>query len=71
MGGKTAMATALTYPDLVERLVVVDVSPLKVHGSRESSELISALKRLDVASMKSRREADFLLKRDIEVLYIP
>ena len=29
MGGKTAMTLSLTSPHLVERLVVVDVAPIK------------------------------------------
>jgi len=27
MGGKTAMEFALAYPDMVEKLVVVDIAP--------------------------------------------
>ena len=30
MGGKTAMTIALTYPHLVEKLIVLDVAPVQV-----------------------------------------
>ncbi|CAL8075074.1 unnamed protein product [Orchesella dallaii] len=32
MGGRTVMAFALKYPDLIEKLVVVDVSPLDLYS---------------------------------------
>ena len=32
MGGKTAMQFALTYPDMVEKLVVVDIGPQQYVG---------------------------------------
>ena len=67
MGGKTAMATALSHPEVIERLVVVDVSPRRVPGEGESTDLIKAMKNLDVASLKNRREADLLLKKDVKV----
>ena len=35
MGGKIAMAVALRHPELVERLVVVDVSPVAYESARE------------------------------------
>ena len=67
MGGKTAMATALGYPDVIEGLVVVDVSPHKAPGEGESTDLIRAMKNLDLTSLSSRREADAILKNDIKV----
>ena len=67
MGGKTAMAAALHYPEVIEGLVVVDVSPHKAPGERESTDLIKAMKNLDLSSLTNRREADAVLKNDIKV----
>ena len=67
MGGKVAMVTALSYPDVVERLVVVDVSPHKAPGERESTDLIRAMKNLDIDSLRNRREADAVMKREVKV----
>ena len=67
MGGKTAMAAALRYPEVIEGLVVVDVSPHKAPGERESTDLIKAMKNLDLSSLTNRREADAVLKNDIKV----
>lgn len=67
MGGKTAMVTALNHPEVIEKLVVVDVSPQRAPGKRESTDLIGAMKNLDIMSLRNRREADLILKKDIKV----
>src|SRR5258706_5361879 len=36
MGGKVAMLLALTYPDKVEKLIVVDISPKKYSAHHQS-----------------------------------
>lgn len=62
MGGRTVMQLALRHPELVERLVVVDISP--VEGDRSSNVfegLISALRHLDLAMLGSRGEANEVL----------
>lgn len=65
MGGKIAMELALTHPDLVDRLVVVDISPT---GSGEVSEfehLLTSLRRIDLEGLASLGEADRQLARDV------
>ena len=57
MGGKTAMQLALTQPELVERLIVVDIAP--VGYIRESyPEYIDAMKRVDLERTTRRAEVD-------------
>ena len=56
MGGKTAMALALTRPELVRRLVVVDVAPVAyAHGN---AALVAALQALPLDAPMSRSQAD-------------
>ncbi|WP_281964042.1 alpha/beta fold hydrolase [Serinicoccus marinus] len=58
MGGKTAMTAALLAPHLVDRLVVVDISPT---GSGEVSEfehLLGSLLALDPSAVNSHGQAD-------------
>lgn len=59
MGGKTAMTLALTRPELVERLAVVDIAP--VPYAHDYRALIRALLALDLSAIRSRREADAAL----------
>ncbi|HIJ62473.1 MAG TPA: alpha/beta fold hydrolase [Rhodospirillaceae bacterium] len=53
MGGKTAMILALKRPELVERLIVVDIAP--VSYTREiMPDYIRAMRRVDLAKAGSR-----------------
>ena len=67
MGGKTSMVTALNHPDIVEKLIVVDVSPRESPGTGESENVIGVLKQLDLHSLRNRREADERLSDEIPV----
>ena len=58
MGGKVAMALALRHPDLVDRLVVVDISPVDSADMSEFEHLLGSLATLDLATLTSRGEAD-------------
>jgi esterase len=62
MGGKVAMRLACREPERVDLLFVVDIAP-KAYGA--GSTEVEALRRLDVASLKSRAEADDLLRASI------
>jgi pimeloyl-ACP methyl ester carboxylesterase len=58
MGGKVAMALALRHPDLVDRLVVADISPSSSEGAGEFEHLLDSLAGLDLASLTRRSDAD-------------
>jgi esterase len=56
MGGKVAMAAALSAPETVERLVVVDIAPVvyRPHHLR----LVRAMRALDLDAVTRRAQAD-------------
>lgn len=58
MGGKVAMLLALRHPELVERLVVVDISPAESEGAGEFAHLLDSLAGLDLAALTRRSDAD-------------
>lgn len=65
MGGKTAMTLALAHPDLVDRLVVEDVSPTGTGESGEFEHLLGALSRIDLHVVQNLGDADRQLAREV------
>jgi pimeloyl-ACP methyl ester carboxylesterase len=62
MGGKVAMLLALRRPERVERLAVVDVSPVPYDHSDEFERYIAAMRALDLTTLTERAEADAALQ---------
>ena len=56
MGGKAAMVLALTQPDAVRRLVVVDIAPV-AYGHTQM-DLIDAMRDADLSGATRRSEVD-------------
>uniref|UniRef100_A0A8C0GYS9 sn-1-specific diacylglycerol lipase ABHD11 n=1 Tax=Chelonoidis abingdonii TaxID=106734 RepID=A0A8C0GYS9_CHEAB len=71
MGGKTAMTLALQQPDLVERLVSVDISPTESVAVTDFLAYISAMRRVSIPSgiprSTARRLAEDQLRPAIQV----
>ncbi len=63
MGGKTAMQFALTFPNQVDKLVVVDIAPKSY--DRHHDEILDALCSLDLGAATSRGDLDRALARHI------
>jgi pimeloyl-ACP methyl ester carboxylesterase len=55
MGGKVAMQAALTYPDLVKKLIVVDIVPRRYRPGHNA--VFAALNALDPATITDRKAA--------------
>jgi pimeloyl-ACP methyl ester carboxylesterase len=58
MGGKVAMTLALLNRELVERLCVVDVSPVATQEISEFETFIRGMRSIDLKSLTSRKDAD-------------
>lgn len=58
MGGKVAMLVALRHPQLVERLCVVDVSPVDYQHTSEFAGYIEAMQAVDLTTLERRSDAD-------------
>jgi pimeloyl-ACP methyl ester carboxylesterase len=65
MGGKIAMVMALRHPELVERLVVVDVSPAAYSSGREFVGYIETMRAMDLSSLERRDQADEALREAV------
>ena len=62
MGGKAAMVLALRHPELVERLVVVDVAPVAYDRMGEFAGYVAAMRGLDLDALAQRADADAALE---------
>ena len=58
MGGKVAMTLALLHREFVERLAVVDVSPVATGQISEFDRFIRGMRSIDLESLADRRDAD-------------
>lgn len=58
MGGKISMLAALRHPDLISKLVVVDIPPGDSAGISNFSKYIDDLLSIDLAGLRSRRDAE-------------
>lgn len=63
MGGKVAMNLALEYPNLLSKLIVVDIAPrpYPVHHQ----DILDSLNAIDITKMSSRSEAEAALEVSI------
>ena len=53
MGGKAAMWLALTRPELVRRLVVVDIAPADYRGLSAFGDYVAAMRAIDTPAVPS------------------
>ncbi|SFN27517.1 alpha/beta fold hydrolase [Salegentibacter flavus] len=63
MGGKAAMLVAAQNPDLVKKLIVVDIAPK--YYAPHHQQILDGLTALEEAHLSSRKEAENLLKEFI------
>lgn len=69
MGGKTAMVTALRHSEIIDKLIILDVSPHMAPATDETKQLLQAVRSLDTSSLRYRREADAFLKKKVQVSF--
>ncbi|KAG0149141.1 hypothetical protein CROQUDRAFT_131472 [Cronartium quercuum f. sp. fusiforme G11] len=72
MGGKVAMSLALGSDNksLINKLVIVDISPLKGRISEEFQTYLKGMKEINSKEIKNRKEADQIMSKysnDVEV----
>jgi pimeloyl-ACP methyl ester carboxylesterase len=65
LGGKVAMVLALRHSELVERLCVVDVSPVGYGSGTEFAGYIRAMQDLDLGSLRQRGDAEAALEEAV------
>jgi esterase len=64
MGGKVAMTQALTQPESVTSLLVVDIAP--VNYAHRFQAIFTSLQQLDLQSLQDRKSADSQLAQSVD-----
>jgi len=64
MGGKAAMVFVFKYPEVLDKLIVADMSPREYEPHH--AEVLKALNAVDFSEIKTRRDAEAILSE-----YIP
>ncbi len=65
MGGKVAMTFTLEHPEMVEKLVVVDISPRKYPGRNVHFDMITAMMKVDFDHVETREDVEKQLVESI------
>ena len=66
MGGKVAMQLALSYPQFIDKLIVVDIAPVTYAEAADGHmHVLAAMDAVDLTLIKSRTEAEQSLKKFI------
>lgn len=68
LGGKVAMEIALKYPEKVQKLVVVDIAPVRY--PRRHDTVFAALKAVDLSNISSRAEAENMMATHLDEPFI-
>lgn len=64
MGGKASMVLALAHPERVDRLVIADIAPVAYDHTQ--IQFIEAMRRVDLAKIQKRSDADAQLALSID-----
>lgn len=64
MGGKTAMMFSSMYPELIKKLIIVDILP--IYYSNDYNKIIDSLKSLDLKKLVSRVNIDKALESEFK-----
>lgn len=63
MGGKVAMRLAIDYPMALSKMIVIDIAPRQY--APHHSDVLTALKKVNPASLESRKQAEVILREDL------
>jgi len=66
LGGKLAMHFAVQYPEMVQKLIVVDISPRQTRVRQTHLRMLQAMNAIDFDQITSRQEVETLLKNHMD-----
>ena len=72
MGGKLAMLITSLYPKYINKIIIVDISPIdySIEYQNDNQNIIDILLNLDLGLIKNRNHADNLLSKHIDQKFL-
>ena len=72
MGGKLSMLISLLYPKYINKIIIVDISPIDypIDYQNDNKNIIDILLNLDLDLIKNRNHADDLLSKHIDQKFL-
>ena len=72
MGGKLAMLITSLYPKYINKIIIVDISPIdySIEYQNDNQNIIDILLNLDLSLIKNRNHADNLLSKHIDQKFL-
>ena len=65
MGGRVAISVALQHPELIEKLIVVDIAPRKYSGNKSIANMMEVMSRVDFQALTTLSSIEEFLSRYI------
>ena len=70
MGGKTAISFALKWPEMINGLLIADISPFKNENTNQSAydqhlTILKAMLSIDLSQIETREKAESILSEEI------
>lgn len=63
------MCLSFIYPELINKLIIVDVLPFPIGLQSEFSEYIKIMKKLDLLKLDKQSDADKIMTETIKVFH--
>lgn len=67
MGGKVAMTMALSFPELVEKIIVVDSSPAPSISDEDIQRYLKTKIEMDLSKMRNKKDAEKMMMNTVNV----
>ena len=67
MGGKVAMTFALSFPELVDKVIVIDSSPSPSISDEDIQRYLKTKLQMDLTKIRDKKDAENMMKSTVHV----
>lgn len=67
MGGKVAMTLALSFPELIDKVIIIDSSPAPSISDEDIQKYLNLKLQMDLSKIRDKKDAENMMKSVVEV----